>query len=69
MKTYIGTYQEMIDKAVEMIFAAAEKRQAGDLITRIYAAGQNVETKIMEVMEKIRKEERNATSRHDSQWL
>lgn len=66
MKTYIGNYQEMIDKAVEMILAAAEKIQVGDLTSRIYAAGRDVDMKIGKVMEKTREEERNATSRPDS---
>ena len=58
MKTYIGTYQEMIDKAVEIILAAAEKIQVGEPISRIYAAGRDVDIKLDDVMRETREEER-----------
>jgi len=59
MNTYIGTYQDMIERTVELILAAAEKIHNKDAISRIYTANREVDTKIGNIMENIRKKKRS----------
>jgi len=49
----------MIEKAVELILAAAEKIHNKDPVSRIYTANREVSMKIGNIMEEIKKEKRS----------